>query len=345
MSWDIDNSEMLFGGVSAITRHFALFDPVQQSHLELSSPWVATGEFEITLVMYLSSLDSMIAGNSNDETSYLFVRADGGIRLRILGSTADSASSVVDLNKLHTLSVSRDISNNTSIKLNGTEVATGVQVGSFSIDLLATYRSKSLYLDGIMANVKLNDLSQTDNTFTFPINTAESDSELANETTLGSELWSDSGVFTNASGVVLGNSLTLTASAAFGSYEVYLPTEVDNGNVFAFEFNVIDPTSKTVLNIYDGSGNPDTKVQSLRFGTGRHLIISSLQKLKRYAFKHQEKDKETQISDISIREIHGNAITLFGIPESNSELFQFNDPVWDNISPPPQQLPSTIEVA
>ena len=95
------------------------------------------------------------------------------------------------------------------------------------------------------------------------------------------------------------------------------------------------------------SGSLKIQVGSKSFvlnATGRYVFAHIAINSNIYCYRNSGAG-EGYFDNFSIREIQGNAITWFGLPSNARELFQFNDPVWTNISPEPQQLPTTIEVA
>jgi hypothetical protein len=339
-------------GAGAITRPFALFDPVQQSDLEFSEDWVAPSDFEVTL-QYAGTQTAgamFVSGGTGAGGFELYLA--GGV-LSILHGGANKGSTSISLTdgKLNTLLAKR-VSTDVLIYKGATLIKTVSGVGGDCIIRNVGRRTGgSYYLEGVAANVKLDDLSQSGNTFTFPINTATGDVELADETTLGSEEVVNGDFALGTDGWVAVSSLITSPSDNI---------QVQNdGALFGRAQQTL--AGLTIGKAYKVTAYVDTAggiPAKLIFGavstilgsnTEGELVITFTATATSHAVQLQNNSNTSNAvvlwDNVSVKEIQGIAATYSGIPEANRDLFQFLTPVYTNISPAPQALPATIEVA
>lgn len=172
-------SSMVSPMVSAIQRYFITLDPILNSHYLLSTPWVATGDFEITIEFSATSTSlGVLVGNSASANPNIRIGANGVISINL--SVGASGAGVYNDGKLHKL-VLRVTGSNVLLTVDGvTEINTTMTPSSITFDVLGE-NTFGNYFNGILANTKLNDLAQSGNTFTFALDEPTSNTETAAE--------------------------------------------------------------------------------------------------------------------------------------------------------------------
>jgi hypothetical protein len=165
--------------------HFALFDPVQQSNLLFSADWVAAGNFSVSAdtILPLDATDFALLGQSASTANYLKVLSTGFLSFSIDSSVVTSTVLATKDSKLRNYGVT--LSGNDFIfteKGVAVDTVTDAVAAAKTLTLNTVGQSSAAsYFKGVEANVKLDDLSQSGNTFTFPINTATGTTEDALE--------------------------------------------------------------------------------------------------------------------------------------------------------------------
>jgi hypothetical protein len=163
---------------------------------------------------------------------------------------------------------------------------------------------------------------------------SEQDIEYAVGTTFGSELWDDT--------PLIGSQWVDDGDGTYsytgdGSFNALDNTAASVGGNYLIEFDVVAISGDMKIQ----AGTPAVGFNEV----GRHSLLLTGATSTTFKFARSSGVVSCTVTNISIKEVQGNAISGFGLPDNARELFQFNAPNLENISPPPQQLPSTIETA
>lgn len=231
---------------STTTRHFAQFDPLAQSYIELSDPVTLSEDFESSVDFSTANpSDMIILGNLSNTENFIYIRSDGGIRVRINNNSIDSAAGIVQADILNTVRVVR-ARNSIEVYFNGAFIASGIEAGDWVLDAVGRY-SGGFNFDGHIANVKITDFTRPVSdqlVIDMPIDGNYSPDENVvenNVADLGGEL---SGVFVN---VAQGDSELFTFNINdkewIGSNNLFIPS----GSV-SWDFDGVSAYTKNINN-------------------------------------------------------------------------------------------------
>jgi len=173
-----------------VDRYFNTLDPALTGYYDIATAWAPGGDFNITLDFATSesTVAQSIIGGTVDTTDSInidmtlagivraFIYVDGVI------STIISSVSAYNDGKFHTVELSLTTTTFSLTVDTETPVTTSVTAGADEDVLYIGRRAAGSYFDGVIANVKLEDLSQPGNTFTFELNEGVSGTEVAMET-------------------------------------------------------------------------------------------------------------------------------------------------------------------
>ncbi len=341
-----------------LSRYFISLDPVANSYYEISSPIDLTGDFDITAEFSSTATtsDNLVLGSSATSNTVINLRTTSSLRVRDnTGAAIDSANGVWPSGKLNTLKVTR-ISNNLIALINGVEVINGTLSGNFTFDLIGNYQP-GVFFDGIISNVIINDITGGEVT-TFRLNQATANYELSAENVFGSEEVAN-GDFSDGTTGWTANSSTLSVAssemevmsdggAGSGARQV-ITTVV--GQLYKIEFTLRRGTTPNGNQVRIGtsagasnryfSGNMTSSTSMVGFFTATGTTTY-------YAMGYGEtgSGQTSYWSGVTIRSVT-NAVIYNNIAGVDRELFKLsNDQTqWDNVSPSPQELPATIEIA
>jgi hypothetical protein len=181
-------------------------------------------------------------------------------------------------------------------------------------------------------------------TTTFALDTPVGDIEYSEENVFGSELWSDPATSIGNAWVYDGGGVYSRSSPTVGSDISISATTVAQGTPILITVTIDVFTSSGLVVRYQGGDNV-----SIPNSVGTHSVVAIAGAVGTTRVRGDSSFEGT-ISNISIREI-SNAVQYIGIPDINEatparEEFQFDSGLnqWDNISPPPQTLPSILEL-
>lgn len=177
--------------VSAITRlvqryYINLDNPVSASYYSLSTPWTATGDFEVSMLVSggADTYGRLAANKAGYDNEIRLNNDNASINIKFSGGTGKriNLDSAIDRTKLHAIEVARE-GGVVSVIVNGTTQAdTVTDTGALVIDTIG--RADAAYNVGILANPKLRDLSTSNNNLTFRLDNETSNTEVSNGVTL-----------------------------------------------------------------------------------------------------------------------------------------------------------------
>jgi hypothetical protein len=330
--------------IQAAQRYFVTLDPVLNSYYSLSTLVTLSGDFEISLEFSSTTGGQMLIGDDFNTNYYFRTDSDGVFIVYSNGTLHEfSTASFLD-GKLHkvvfkltgtSLNCFLDNVPSTARTITKSTAANNFKIGTNSVF--------NRMFDGVIANVKINDLTQTGNTFTFALDNEVSDFELSKESTIGNENiingdFSDGlnnwTVTENGQTVeVIGGRLhIITDGTSAGVQQTTAPADV--AVKLSFNYTAVSGALKVQV------GSESFTVNE----TGYYEFATTPSNSNVFLYRSSGA-AEGYFDNVSIKQIQGNSLTYVGIPTTNRELFQFDTPNWDNISPAPQVLPATLEVA
>ena len=316
-------------------RNFVQLDPVLNSYYELANAISFTGDFVVEVDFAINKAG---ANNNLILLGDFLIRVQSDTSIRVWTDiSVTQASFVVSAlgSKLHTLRVKGSkLSKNVELILDGVSygVETTTSTPSFTASTRFIGRYSSSYFGGIIANARFIDLSGAAPVVTtFALNEETGNTELSQESRLGDNNWLDTGSFIGSVGVAEGNTVTLEATTGYGQYSL-LSLGITGGPTL-ISFRVDGSVgNNVVINLEDADGNSDLVVQPLRFGDGEHTYLCSLPSLKVFRLRLENAGQEVTISNISVREVSGNAITYVNAPASIRDKYTLTDGGWRGVN-------------
>ena len=311
----------------AVSRYFVTLDPVLNSYYEMAAPITFSGDFEIEVEFSTTMTgDGMVIGYSSGSSSFINIHQSSGLLRANIFGTSIYSSSIVNTGKLEKIKVVRT-GTTLNLFINNTleATATGASSGSVIFNRLGLWNVSAYYFDGIIANAKFTDKSgATDVVTTFKLDQATANTEYSQENVFGSELFNNTGSFTNANGTATGDSISITTTSVYGYYAIEM---TETGQAFEISFTVSDiGTNETVINTYDINGSGNSTIAPLRYGTGSHKILLKQNGLSKIQFRVQEVTSAV-FSNVSVKEIT-NAVEYKNIPQSARELYTLESDAW-----------------
>ena len=342
-------------GIDATIRTFIDLDDVLNSRYLITTPISFSGNFTIRVkfattesarAMGIIDLRGTTSGTFGTPGIVLGYNGAGALKLWYEDATQVRqpviSSNGTTAGKLHMIEIINVAGDNLSVKLDGVTVLSGQTpvANGFSLTQVLGAVGASNFFNGIEADVEFIDQSGAEDvTTSFGLDQATGNVEYSDENTFGAELWSDPATSIGVSWTDNGN----------GSY-----TRVAGGSN--------DEISETVSAIPSGAavavtldldyagGTFNVRVQggvgvTLPTSTGTHTVICIAGASGTTRVRASNANAAGTFSDITFKEIQGNAVTYVNIPESNREEFQLGTGQWDNISPPTQVLPAVLAIA
>ena len=258
------------------------------------------------------------------------ITVSGGLITMLVGSGSswvvnNTGSTSVSDGKLHSIVMSK-VGNDYELTLNGTSEITATPAGAVTpeIKYIGQKFNSAEFFDGIIANVKLTDLS-TPSTTTFALDTATplNAVEYSAENTFGSEL------VDNGWNTVTANVSALNQDVSFNAVDtsyIYArePMALTIGKTYAAEVIISNYVSGSYT--LQGKTGGTTVITSSSSSSGVFIFTPTVTTS---TFEIGRSAGGVSIFDanISIREI-SNAVTYTGIALDERELFTLTDDGW-----------------
>lgn len=315
----------MIGGDGAITRFFAEFDSVLNSHLVYANTLVFTSgdtykcEF-LAPNATVASNETITDGDNTGNPALFELASDGtynigaNMTVTVGGVAVTGASSYPTDGKLYEYEFTF--------------------TGAARIKFLGKNEASSNFYNGIFANLVATISGVTT---TNPLGLATGNVEYSDENMFGPELWSNPPSSVGSDWVDNGGgSYSYFGDGSFNSLQEVSILEI--GKSYKLTFNVMSISGE--MRVLSGSNHlvwTTTGFKDVLFTADGVSLI----------FARSFGIVNCELNSVTIKEVEGNALTYVNIPEANREQFQLSDDTtqWDNISDLPQELPSVIEVA
>lgn len=140
------------------SRFFTEFDEVAQSYIQLGSDVSLTGDFEISVDIYIANVSAisgvaMVLGNSQFATNALWVSSAGEVNFRDSSNNTLTTGSVIESGKLHRINLLKQ-TGLLSILVDGIEALPPSSATDLIFNRIGIRRDAEFPFTGIISNVK-----------------------------------------------------------------------------------------------------------------------------------------------------------------------------------------------
>lgn len=150
-----------------ISRVFVTFDPVLQTHMTLQNPKTFAGNFEFEFDISTTESVNTIAVLGSASSDDVSVLSTGVMRIADGVGTVTFSTPIND-GLLHTCKLSR-LSGVVELFIDGISDGTGVLASSMDVDSIGEDATGTNFFNGVIANVRLTDLSTPSNSESWKI--------------------------------------------------------------------------------------------------------------------------------------------------------------------------------
>lgn len=312
-----------FQSISNLNRYFIDLDSTANAHYELATPWVASGDFRIHVDFYASSFLSgdfaFIGSESPVDDFFRLDASNNGIDTKIGGVFYDNDGAFTLDDKYHTIIWER-IGGTQRIVLDGVEIINrAVLTSALNVARIGVRDNVSPnYFEGIIANVKLEDLDTPSNTQTYLLNQATANFEYPVENMLGANIINNPDFDTATSWIITGGASISGGEAIIdgtGGQSLVFQNALTQGKTYQIDIDVTFDDGNNNNELWNNNGEIIFEIDGVGMSTFvYHHSIANGNILLR------ANGGEWRASSISVREVI-NAATYQNIALSDRELF------------------------